>query len=262
MAFGTQKRESSPVVFLDLRSKAAEPNGVGFRQTLSKQPNPEFGTTPNAPKNLYQYAMHEFVSGRIIGFQVKEEASYDDPNQKVNYGLVRIADNVPAGVEAGPDAIVKFSLTSGFGRKMVGLICAAAMEDVKQIHLQTNRADAGTKIGDMVLEKAQAYLNMKVDDAHGRKLTPVYMTAGAEPLLDEKGAPARLPQAEEVVVNRKKQLDFSAADEVVEQTAKVLVVMYAVDQHAEADESHAAEAGADDGGIDLAEAAAAAAPAA
>lgn len=253
MAFGTNKGERRPVVFLDLRTKASDPDGVGFRQVLNKTANPD----PAGPKWLLETAMHQFVEGRITGFKVKEEDDFEDKTIKHKVGNLRISDTPVNGQEAGPDVIVKFRLDGQHGRKLVGLIANALVTNIPAIHIKTNRAEAGETIGTKVLEKPQAFVTANVGDAHGQRIKlPYYIDSATGAVRMNGEAVAELPRGVEMMVNKKKVYDFSAADAWVEETAEVLQSFFSVpaEEHVESD-------GGDDN-IDLDEAAAAAAPAA
>lgn len=260
MAFGTNTGERRPVVFLELRTNAKEPTGVGFRQVLSKTPNPD---TTAKSKWLYETAMHQFVEGRIAGFRVKEEPSYDDPTIMIKVGQLRLEDDPKPGAEAGPDVIVSFRLDSQHGRNLVGLITNALQTEVPVLHIKTNRGDIGDKIGDTVLDAPRAYVTANKGSHSGPRIAPAMYIDPATMRVraDESGEVAKLPRGIELTVNKKKVWDFTDADTWVEQTAAVLQAAFEEsppDEHAEGDGS--GHASGDDHGVNLEEAAAAAAP--
>jgi len=248
MGLGTSKAVKTDAVFVDL--KFAPGRGeemVGFRQTVNRTPRE--GAKEGERKFDYQYQTHDYVEGELAGFRVKEEPNYDDPKVKdlMAYAVIRDAGSTPA-----PDVVIRFPLLSQAGRRMTGLLSAAVTAKAGTIHLYTNFADTGAHIGDKVLDKPQAYLNCKVGDSRGEKLTPLYYGDDGNPLLDEEGKPARLPMGEKIIVSRKEIWDFSKADEVVASTAAALEDAFKRDTDAH-NEAHAAE---DD--VDLNEAAGAA----
>ena len=258
MAFGTNKGERRPVVFLNLRTNAKVPGGVGFQQELSKAPNPAYGSDPKAPKWLRETAMHQFVEGRITGFKVSEEESYEDKSVKYKVGHVRIADTVQPGQAAGPDVIVNFRMDNGHGRKLVGLIANALVNNNTSIHLKTNQADAGETIGDQTLTAPRAFVTANLGDAHGPRIDPpYYIDSSTGVVREEAGKASALPRGVEVVVNKKVVLDWTNADSWTEETAAVLQSLFEVPAPTDA------EASGEDHGeeeIDLHAAAAAAAP--
>ena len=161
-------------------------------------------------------------------------------------------------MNGGSTVVVKFPLASQAGRKLIGLL--NAVKDTEPcIHLYTNLANAGDTIGDRTLDKAQAYLNMRLGDKAGEKVTPTYCDEQGQVLMDaEKNVPAGLPMGVQVVVNRKTVWDFGAADDVAMNTAFALVNHF--HRQAEGDSHADGAASQEDEGINLAEAAAAAAP--
>jgi hypothetical protein len=218
MGLGTSKAAKTDAVFVDLKfapNKGEEM--VGFRQTISKTPRQ--GAKEGERKFDYTYQTHNYVDGELAGFRVKEEPSYDDPNVKDLMGYAVIRD---VGAEPAPDVVIRFALLSQAGRRMVGLLSAAVSAKAGAIHLYTNFADTGAQIGDKVLDKPQAYLNCKVGDSRGEKLTPLYYGEDGHPLLDADGKPAKLPMGEKHVIARKEVWDFTKADEVVAATAAML----------------------------------------
>lgn len=248
MGLGTSKAAKTDAVFVDLKFAASKGEEmVGFRQTISKTPRE--GAKEGERKFDYKYQTHNYVDGELAGFRVKEEPSYDDPNQKDLMAYATIRD---VGADPAPDVVVRFPLLSQAGRRMVGLLAAAVNAQAGAIHLYTNFADVGSQIGDKVLDKPQAYLNCKVGDSRGEKLTPLYFSEDGNPLLGEDGKPAKLPMGEKHVIARKEVWDFTKADEVVASTAAILEDVFKRDT-----DSHD-EAPAADEDVDLNEAAGAA----
>lgn len=257
MAFGTTKGDKRDVVFLDLRTNAGKDEGVGFQQVLSKTPNPD---TAAKSKWIYEKAVHQFVEGRIINFKVSEESVYEKPDEKYKVGNLRLRDVPQQGVEAGPDVMVKFRLDSGHGRKLMGLIANAMWHDERVVHIKTNRADAGEKIGDQVLEKARAFVTMNVGDRHGKRVDPpYYLDAEKGEVRTENGVVAELPRGVQHIIAKKTVWDFAQADAWTEQTAEVIQRVFTEVPHERdiQNDSHVDDGG---DGIDLGEAAAAAAP--
>lgn len=246
MGLGTTKSAKRDAVFVDL--KFAEP--VGFRQTIGRTARE--GAKEGERKFDYQYQMHDFVEGNLAGFRVKEEPRYDDPTQKDLVGYATIRDT-----DGGPDVVIRFPLLGQAGRKMVGLLAAAEHAKAGAVHLYTNFAEAGTRIGDKVLEKPQAYLNCKVGNSLGEKLVPLYYGEDGAPLLDDKGHPKPLPMGVKHVIARKEVWDFSDADNQTASTAAKLMQLLqpkqgVTDAHTEGHEDAHADAHAE---IDLNEAA-------
>lgn len=246
MALGkTSGGNTQKSIFVDLKSNANKAGGVGFRETTNRTPT----NNPEGAKFTYEYAMHDYVAGRVAGFVAKEEPTYDDPKVKEFIGYGTFSDP-----EGGPNIVVKFPMASGFGRKLVGLMNASKQSD-QVVYLHTNQADAGTKIGDKTLEKPAAYINMRFGDAKGAKVVPVYADENGQPLLDEKGEPVQLAMGVKHDIAKKIIWDFTAADDMTMNTAIALTEHFS--KAAQGDHHTAAH---DDGGIDLNEAAAAAAP--
>ncbi|MDM7322432.1 MAG: hypothetical protein P3W87_003930 [Gammaproteobacteria bacterium] len=217
MALGTQKGSNRDVIFVDLKfavSKGEE--AVGFRQTINRIPREN--AKEGERKYDYEYKMHNYVEGEITNFRVREEPRFDNPKEKEFMAIVTVHD-----LHGDPDVVVKYPLLSQAGRRLTGLVAAAVEANAGSVHIYTNYAEAGTKIGDRVLEKPQAYINAKVGDVHGQKLTPLYYGEDGKPMLDENGKPQPLPMGQKVVIGRKEVWDFSAADTIVSQTALVLV---------------------------------------
>lgn len=238
------------VIFVDL--KFAPNKGedyVGFRQVISKTPREN--VKEGERKYDYTYETHNFVSGEIVNFRVKEEPRYDNPNEKDFVAYVSFRD------EGEPDVVVRFPLHQQAGRRLVGLIAAALERSAGSVYLYTNYAPAGSKIGDKVLEKPQAYINMKLGDQKGEKLTPLYYDDKGKPMLDEKGKPLPLPMGVKHVIGRKEIWDFEQANNVVSATAIVLMDHFrdAHNEHEVSGESFAQEQEDD---VDLHEAATAA----
>lgn len=254
MALGKSSKGSSNSIFVDLKSNPAKgESGVGFRQTLSFTANPEFGKVEGAKKNIYEYAMHNFVEGHVAGFVTKEEPNYDDPKVNDIMGYATFTDP-----EGGPNVVVKFNVLSTFGRKVVGLLNAAKDAD-PVVHLYTSHAAAGAKIGDgEPLARAQSYINARRGDVKGERFVPLYAGPDGLALRKPDGTPAQLPMGTKHIVARKEIWSFEEADEVAINTAVVLVDHYKAlaDAHAEANGAAPTE----DGGVDLNEAASAAAP--
>ncbi len=244
-----------PSVFVDLRTNAKKEGGVGFRQVLSKTPNPDAATT--GKPFVYETVMHDFVQGRITGFRIKEAPTYDDPAVKEKLGLLRISDAPKNGAEAGPDVYVSFKLATGMGRKLVGLVANALVNvtTIPEVHIKTNVAAAGDKIGDQVLTEPRAFISANIGDAQGARIRPeIYLDSSGNVRMNGD-IPAALPHGKEVTVNRKTVLDFSEADQWVEETAAIIAAAFQ-EEHAEA-ESHGDGVAGEDS-VDLAEAAAAA----
>ena len=253
MALGTQQGSGKKnSIFVDLKFNATKgAAGVGFRQTLNK--TPIAGAAAGEKQFSYETVTHGFVEGRLAGFVVKEEPTFDDKTVNEFIGYASIADVAQEGAEAGPNVVVKFPLAGGAGRRLVGLMNAVKDGD-PVVHIYTNHAEAGTKIGEKALIKPQAYLNMRIGDSKGEKIAPVYAGEDGQPLLDDKGAFAQLPMGELLTVNRKSVWDFTKADDVCMNTAAAVA-----DHFVKAADGHA-DAPAGEEGIDLNEAARAAAP--
>lgn len=255
MALGNSKAASGKeAIFVDL--KFAPNKGeefVGFRQTVEKIPRPD--AKEGERKYDYKYQTYNFVEGEIVNFRVKEEPRYDNPNEKELMGYVTVRD-----LGEQPDVVVKFPLLGQAGRKLVGLVAAAVEANAGSVHIYTNYAEAGTKLGDKVLDKPQAFINAKLGDAKGEKLTPLYYGEDGKPLLKEDGKPAPLPMGEKHVIARKEVWDFTAADNIVGQTALVLVEHFKRDgeAHTHADSEGEEAVSVDDDELDLQEAASAA----
>lgn len=255
MALGVREKAGNDVIFVDL--KFAPNKGrdfVGFRQIISKIPR------ENAKEGErqfdYNYKTYDYVSGEITNFRVKEEPRYkSEEKEMIGYLTIRDLDN-------GPDVVVRFPLFGQAGRKLVGLVAAAVEARAGAVYLYTTFADAGTKIGDKVLEEPKAFINAKIGDAKGEKLTPLYYDENGRPMLDEKGNPKPLPMGEKHVIARKEVWDFSAAENVVSQTALVLVEHFKRDFESMSETENSSETFAegdeDDDDIDLDEAVSAA----
>lgn len=235
-------------VFVDLRFNAAKgQEGVGFRQV----------TAPASDGAEKQIAMHEYVEGNLVGFSVKEQAIYEDRAVKENPRKEIICNATFKDADGGPSVVVRFPLASSAGRKVVGLL-NATKEQTPFVRLFTNFAETGTVIGDGKPSiKPAAYINMRKDGPKGEKIVPLYVDNAGKELRQESGAPAQLPMGQKVVVNKKEMWDFTAADEIAAATAATVAEYFASqrEDHHEA----AADAPADDG-VDLNEAAEAAAP--
>ncbi len=258
MALGNSKNlRNDNTIFVDL--KFAPNRGkemVGFRQIVSKTPREN--AKEGERKFDYAYQTFDYVEGEIVNFRVKDEPRFDDPNEKELMGYMTVRD---VGETVGPDVVVRFPLLGQAGRKLVGLIAAAVEARAGCVHIYTNFADVGAKLGDKVLDKPQAYINAKIGDARGEKLTPLYYGEDGKPLLKEDGTPMPLPMGEKVVVGRKEIWDFSKADNMVGQTALALVEHFRRDEQQHHDVAAGTEADSDSGGdddLDLEEAARAA----
>lgn len=218
MALGSNKKQASNSIFVDLKFKAGgSGEGVGFRQTVSKTPT---GLPAGEKQFNYETAMHGFVEGHLIGFRTKEEPTFDDKTVNEFIGYATVAD-----VDGGPNVVVRFPLAQSAGRRMVGLL-NAVKGGGPMIHLYTNHADIGTVIGDKTLTKAQAYLNLRAGGPKGEKIDPVYADAEGNAILDDKGFPAQLAMGVPVVVAKKTHWDFTAADDMAFNTALALTEHY------------------------------------
>jgi len=149
---------------------------------------------------------------------------------------------------------VRYPLLQQAGRRLTGLIAAAVDKQAGAVHIYTNFAEEGTKIGEKVLDRPQAFINAKVGNNRGDKLVPLYFDEQGKPLLDEDGKPAPLPMGTKHIIARKEVWDFTEADNVVSQTALALVEHFKrddVNAHAEGAEQNHADAGWDSGEEDL-----------
>lgn len=234
-------------IFVDLKFNATKgADGVGFRETTSKTPrtNPQ----PGEAKYDYTYEMHNFVEGEIKNFSIREEPSYEDENVKEMIGYITVRDvAVSDGGEAAPDVVVKFPMFGSAGRRLVGLVAAAQEKAAGAIYIYTNFAEAGQKLGDKTLTKPQAYINAKVGDARGEKLSPLYYDGEGKPYLDQNGKPAQLPMGEQAVINRKTVWNFEKADDWVASTAVVVATRFQAEHESQAqgagepDQAHAGD---------------------
>lgn len=241
MGIGTSNTAAKTAsVFVDLKTNAQKgAEGVGFRQETGRQ-------TDGDGKVHRSFALHNYVSGHIQGFKAKEEPTYDDPNKSEWIGYLTLSE------QGEPNVVVRFPMERASGRRLVGLVNAAVQRGDDTVFLRTTFSEAGTKLGDLTLEKNQAFLTMRAGDAQGEKLAPLYLDANGSPMVDGEGNAASLPKAEKVKVGRTEVLDSSAADEIVLNTAASLMEHFEALRQARKDDQS-------DGDINPAEAAAAAA---
>lgn len=247
MALGNTQVQRKNSIFVDLKFNPTKgPSGVGFRRMLTKVPSLTEGK-----KFDYTYSLHDLVDGPVVGFRIKEEPVYEKPHLKEFIGYVEIAD-----LTGGENVIVKFPLASVAGRKLVGLINTVKDQSVV-VFLRTNMAEAGTVIGDMVLDKPTAFLNMYLNDAKGEKVIPSYAGPDGQTLVNPEGKLTQMVKGVKHTVGKNVLWDFTDADDMTLNTAGVVVTHFSkaapVDGHKQGQDH-------DDSSVDLNEAAQAAAP--
>ena len=247
MGLGSTPRNTQRNVFVDIRSNASKgPEGVGFSQYIP--------ASEGAEKKV---VMHEHVEGNLINFSLKEQPIFEDRLVKVNPRTEIICSATFKDDKNGPNVVVSVPLMSGFGRKLAGLV-NATKHTSPFVRLRASWADTGTQFGESKpLMKPTAYLTMNKDGPKGDRIDPLYVDNSGKELRLENGAPAMLPMGTPVLINKKEVWDFTACDEIAAATAATAAEYFAAQR--EGHHEAAAPAPADDG-VDLNEAAEAAAP--
>jgi hypothetical protein len=246
MALAKRENTGSDAIFVDLKLGTQKGEaGVGFRQVVGTSPNPNAGT-PGAPKNRYSYDMHNLLTGRVTGFHIAEEPTYDDPTKKEMISYTSLTD------EDNTRVVCRVPLASSSGRTFVGLVNAAVLSK-QSAAFATYFFPVGSKSLDGTPSaKAKSYVNGYIGDPKGTKLTPTYNDASGKVMMDEKGQPARLPLGVEVRLGAGKTAwVFEEADNIAAHTAAQLLQHFAAEKE-QASDNH-------DQGVDVNEAAAAAA---
>jgi len=158
---------------------------------------------------------------------------------------------------------VKIRLDQNLGRTVIGLLAANALSHGDgPVDIYVSHVRAGERIGDgQPFDKDKSFISVKPAGAEtSAKFSPIYAGEDGQILMDGEGKAAGLPKAKLVRLNGKEQYDFEEVNNIAVYTAAGLQSYY-LDKDARA---HKAHQGPDDGdqheGIDLGEAAAAAAP--
>lgn len=212
----------------------------------------------------------DHVTGIPAGFYMKPELIYEvakdlrakgvNPNSvdlaKYEEDQIKyVATLLLKDGETGEMVGVNFDMHDSLGGKLIGMLNTAIREGsvTGDFNLRTFYAAPKTKYNDS--EKGRSSINMRLNQEGAVDLKPIYLTEGGEVLMDPEkpGQPGMLPMG--TVAGRVKGKDiweFSARNAVITETA------LAVHEHFKKDAP--ADNHTEEGGVDLDEAAAAAAP--
>jgi hypothetical protein len=249
MPFGKKfasSQSGDDVVYLDLSTPSTKGEDVvGFRQKTGEEVL-EDGSI------VKKYDYHEHVIGTMHFFSVKEQKKWNKPEEKEAIGYLTLVN------PNEPKIVIAFRIEGYHGSRMVGLINAAVADNNPQVFFRATFTPAGTQLGDQKAKQDRVFLTSRANDARGEKREPLYVDEQGHPLLDDHGRPAKLPEAETVMVGRTPMKNYSASDEIVACTALHLMNHFAAQRQGAKDAPDAAAH--DEASIDLHEAAHAAAP--
>jgi len=223
---------------------------------------------------------HQDVAGRVAGFYVREEVTFEagkamrnkgqdpnkvdlttlEPSEKQFVGALRLRDDNPAE----PDVVVNFRLDDSLGGKIVGILHAQLLnnqlkkgaENNPMLAFSTFYRPPNSKYNDS--DKGKDSLNawpLDLPKSKDSYIVPVYLNAAGDDILrnvegERKGEIAGLPMGEKVVVGKQTHWDHSARDEVILSTAVAVTAVFA--KQAQEDTQ------SEQDGVDMNEAAAAA----
>lgn len=202
-----------------------------------------------------QHELARQLTGNVVSVKVGTD-SYTAPGQQpVEYPIatVRLTDGES----------VKVRLDQQLGRTVIGLLAANALSHGDgPIDIYVSQVRAGDKIGDgQPFDRDRSFISVKpAGAATSAKFSPMYAGQDGQIMVDEQGNPAGLPKAKTVRFQGKDQLDWEEINNIAVFTAAGLESFYKEkDGHAH-NSSQAPAEGDQQDGIDLNEAAAAAAP--
>lgn len=218
--------------------------------------NPEFKVPGFLYKNEQgQHELARQLSGSVVSVKVGTD-KYEAPGQPaVVYPIatVRLTDGES----------VKIRLDQQLGRTVIGLLAANALSHGDgPVDVYVSQIRAGERIGNgEPFDRDRSFISVKPEGADkGEKFTPIYAGEDGQILVDGEGKPAGLPKAKTVRFQGKDQLDWEEINNIAVWTAAGLESYYK-DKDAQAHTSNQAPDDHDpQDGIDLNEAAAAAAP--
>lgn len=198
------------------------------------------------------YKLARSLTGNIANVRLGED-EYEGRKFPVASMRLVDGDNV--------DEVVKFRLDQGIGRSLIGLIAASELNHGGgTIDVYINQSFAGDKWGNgTIATKDQVFINMKPAGAEtSAKFKPVYVDQNGQIVTfkNDKGEDSPLPMAKKVKINGQEQWDFGEQTELAMNNARCLEAHF---KTRESEVQNQAPAH-DEGGIDLDEAAAAAAP--
>lgn len=194
------------------------------------------------------------LTGHVVRVVVKRE--FDKfANRDVDVASVRLAD------DDNVDEIISFKLNNSLGIDLIGKLAASALVHKDPIvDIYASRVQAGEKIGEATFNSARSFVNIKPAGAPTtERFRAIFANEQGDivSFKNEKGEDAPLPPAKKVMFQGKEILDFFEHEQLAGYTARCLEAYYKrVDAPAETETGNEN----DGDGIDLAEAAQAAAP--
>lgn len=198
------------------------------------------------------------LTGSVVSVKVGTD-KYEAPGKPaVEYPIatVRLTDGES----------VKVRLDQALGRTVIGLLASNALSHGDgPVDIYVSQIRAGERIGDgPVFERDRSFISVKAEGAPNKeRFSPIYAGEDGQIMVDGEGKPLGLPKAKVVRFQGKEQLDWEEINNIAVWTAVGLETHY---KHKDALAHSSGQAPDDhdqqgnDDGIDLAEAAAAAAP--
>jgi hypothetical protein len=260
MALGNKDSARTPIIYAQL----SRSEDYGFKRTI-KTINPADG----APQNHIE--SYDHVTGIPAGFYIREEPTFEvvkalraagtDPRTvKIetlkDHEIKHVATLMLKDPETGEMIGINFDLHDSLGGKIVGMLNAARMSDSlgQDFNLRTFYSAPHTKYNDS--DKGISSINMRPNGSANKEddIKPVFLDDAGAPLMDatQPGGYARLPMGTVAAeIKGKKHWEFSARNVVITNTSFALLEHFKKPAHAPEDE-----------GVDLSEAAKAAAPSA
>lgn len=189
---------------------------------------------------------------------IDEAFQRDKPEELHEVVVARFRDTEPNQ----PDIVLSFPVTDSLGGKILGMLNAVRMSERLQdpITLFAFYRAPNTRYNDSAKGKSSVNAVYTGDERiRNNYIEAVYMDeSGAEVYRNAEGLSIP-PMGKELVLGKKKVWDFSERDAVLSGTAVVLALDYYQKKQAPTDTNQSAQDAGDDG-INLDEAAAAAAP--
>lgn len=189
---------------------------------------------------------------------IDEAFQRDKPDELHEVVVARFRDTEPNQ----PDIVLNFPVTDSLGGKILGLLNAVRMsERLKDpINLFAFYRAPNTRYNDSPKGKSSVNAVFAGEERiRNNYIEAVYMDESGSDVYRNAEGFSIPPMGKEVVVGRKTMWDFTGRDGVLSGTAVVLALHYYQQNQAPTDTNQSAQ-DAGDGGIDLDEAAAAAAP--
>jgi hypothetical protein len=219
--------------------------------------NPEFKVPGFLYKNEQgQHELARQLSGSVVSVKVGTDKYEPAGQPAVVYPIatVRLTDGES----------VKIRLDQQLGRTVIGLLAANALSHGDgPVDMYVSHVRAGDRIGNgEPFDRDRSFISVKPEGAaNNTKFTPIYAGEDGQILVDGEGKPAGLPKAKTVRFQGQDRLDWEEINNIAVWTAAGLESYYK-DKDAQAHTSNQAPEDHEqqNDGIDLSEAAAAAAP--